>query len=186
MRLFLAVVPPEPVLRELDAVVQPLRGLPESAGLRWTGTEGWHLTLAFLGQVENADVEALEPRLERVAHRHPAHVLRIARGGRFGDRVLWAGVGGDTHALRRLAESTVAAVRHTGMAVDERPFRGHLTLARAGTVRADLKPLAAALADFEGSEWTADSLRLMRSHLGAGPAHYETIGEWKLTGSPRV
>ncbi|MEY9878151.1 2'-5' RNA ligase [Streptacidiphilus sp. MAP12-33] len=180
MRLFLAVVPPEPVLRELDAVVQPLRRRPEGAGLRWTGLPGWHLTLAFLGQVESEDVEKLLPRLERVAHRHAAHSLRIAGGGRFGDRVLWAGVTGDTHALRRLAESAGAAARHSGIALDERPFRGHLTLARSGTARADLKPLAAALADFEGTEWTADSLRLMRSYLGSGPARYETVGEWKL------
>ncbi|RAG84426.1 RNA 2',3'-cyclic phosphodiesterase [Streptacidiphilus pinicola] len=182
MRLFLAVVPPESALQELDAAVSPLRDLPGAAGLRWTGTQGWHLTLAFLGQVDPADVAALEPRLERVAHRHPAHVLRVTGGGRFGDRVLWAGVKGDTHALRRLAESASAAARHSGIAVDERPFRGHLTLARGGSARVDLKPFAAALAEFEGAEWTAGSLRLMRSYLGAGPAHYETVGEWELTG----
>jgi 2'-5' RNA ligase len=184
MRLFLAVVPPDSALRELDDVVQPLRRLPEAVGLRWTGTHSWHLTLAFLGQVDVADVTALEPRLERVAHRHAPHMLRIAGGGRFGDRVLWAGVGGDTHALRRLAESTAAAARHSGIELDERPFRGHLTLARSGTARADLKPLAAALASFEGTEWRAGSLRLMRSYLGTGPAHYETVGEWPLQGHP--
>jgi 2'-5' RNA ligase len=182
MRLFLAVVPPESALQELDAAVRLLRELPGAAGLRWTGTPGWHLTLAFLGQVDEADLSKLEPRLERAAHRHPAHALRIAGGGRFGDRVLWAGVRGDTHALRRLAESAGAAARHSGIAVDERPFRGHLTLARSGTARADLKPFAAALAEFEGEEWTATSLRLMRRYLGGGPAHYETVREWQLTG----
>ncbi|WP_042374691.1 RNA 2',3'-cyclic phosphodiesterase [Streptacidiphilus neutrinimicus] len=181
MRLFLAVLPPESALRELDAAVRPLREWPGATGLRWTGTQGWHLTLAFLGQVDEADLPKLEPRLERVAHRHPAHTLRIAGGGRFGDRVLWAGVRGDTHALRRLAESTVAAARHSGIAVDERPFRGHLTLARGGTARADLRPFAGALSEFEGTEWTASALRLMRSHLGAGPAHYETVREWPLS-----
>jgi 2'-5' RNA ligase len=182
MRLFLAVVPPESALQELDAAVQGLRAMPGAAGLRWTGTQGWHLTLAFLGQVEEAEVSKLEPRLERVAHRQPAHTLRISGGGRFGDRVLWAGVSGDTHALRRLADSAGAAARHSGIAVDERPFRGHLTLARGGTARVDLRPFAAALAQFEGAEWTASSLRLMCSHLGGGPARYETVDEWKLTG----
>lgn len=182
MRLFLAVVPPESALQELDAAARSLRELPGASRLRWTGTQGWHLTLAFLGQVETAEAAMLEPRLERVAHRHPAHLLRIAGGGRFGDRVLWAGVKGDTHALRRLAESAGAAARHSGIELDERPFRGHLTLARSGAARVDLKPFAAALADFEGAEWTAGSLRLMRSYVGTGPAHYETAGEWALTG----
>ncbi|WP_037602388.1 RNA 2',3'-cyclic phosphodiesterase [Streptacidiphilus rugosus] len=181
MRLFLAVLPPESAVQELDAAVRPLRMLPQGTGLRWTGLESWHLTLAFLGHVDAEQLAALEPRLAHIAHEHAAHRLRLAGAGRFGDRALWVGVSGDTLALRKLAEAAADAARRSGIGVDERPFRAHLTLARSGTARADLKALAGALADFQGEEWTAGTLCLMRSYLGAGPAHYEVVGEWPLT-----
>ena len=75
-----------------------------------------------------------------------------------------------------------AAARRTGIAVDDRPYRPHLTLARArpGT---DLRPAVEALGDVEGSPWTADALHLVRSRLGAGPggsAVHEVVETWPL------
>ncbi|MBF9068052.1 RNA 2',3'-cyclic phosphodiesterase [Streptacidiphilus fuscans] len=186
MRLFLAVVPPDSVLQELDAAVRPLRRLPQGAGLRWTALETWHLTLAFLGHVDTEQLAALEPRLAHVAHEHPAHTLRITGGGRFGDRALWAGVGGETKVLHRVAEEVGDAARRSGIAVDDRPFRGHLTLARSGSARADLRPFARELEEYEGTQWTAGSIHLIRSYLGAGPVRYETLQEWTLTADSSV
>ena len=193
MRLFAAVVPPQAAVRELAAAVAPLHALPQAAGLRWTGEPTWHLTLAFLGQVDADDLQPLRGCLAVAAAavaRTPR--LRLAGSGRFGERALWAGVEGDTLPLRRLADEVAKAARDTGIDVDERPFRGHLTLARAGgrsgpptAAGRGLPALVEALADFSGTEWPATSLRLMRSHLGAGSAHYETVAEWALgTGGP--
>ena len=89
----------------------------------------------------------------------------------------WAGRGGSAtgccgracgEELRALAASVGAAARRCGIAVDDRPYRAHLTLARArpGT---DLRPAVDALHDFAGTTWTADALHLVRSRLGAGP-----------------
>ena len=50
MRLFVAIAPPPAVLDELDALVEPLRA--RRLDLRWTNREAWHVTLAFLGQVD--------------------------------------------------------------------------------------------------------------------------------------
>ncbi|MDR3034135.1 MAG: RNA 2',3'-cyclic phosphodiesterase, partial [Kitasatospora sp.] len=108
MRLFVAVNPPPPAKLELTDAAAPLRELPGAGGLRWTEPAGWHLTLAFLGEVPADEVPALEHALARVAGGHPAHRLRLAGGGTFGQRALWAGVEGDVRALRELA----AAVQH--------------------------------------------------------------------------
>jgi RNA 2',3'-cyclic 3'-phosphodiesterase len=187
MRLFAAVLPPPEAIKELAAAVTPLHALPQAAALRWTGEPTWHLTLAFLGQVAADDVEALGARLARAAatvDRTPE--LRLAGGGRFGDRALWAGVQGDTRVLSALADEVADAARETGIAVDEAPFRAHLTLARSGGRTSPtppgvtLAPLVAALADFSGTAWAAGTMRLLRSHLGVGAAHYETVGEWAL------
>ncbi|MFJ6214256.1 RNA 2',3'-cyclic phosphodiesterase [Streptomyces sp. NPDC092296] len=186
MRLFVAVEPPPDARAELAAALRPLHALPQAGRLRWTAPEHWHLTLAFLGEVDEAALPELTRRLARAAHRHPAHRLRLAGGGRFGDRTLWAGVGGETLALRRLAESVQAAARRTGLAVDERrPYRAHLTLARsAGGGRGpDLRGAAAVLAEFRGREWQAAEIRLVRSVLGAGPPWHSTLDAWPLARS---
>ncbi|MGA5703414.1 RNA 2',3'-cyclic phosphodiesterase [Peterkaempfera bronchialis] len=188
MRLFVAVVPPPAALAELAAVLRPLRARPDAQPLRWTPAETWHLTLTFLGEVDADALPELERRLARAARRHEAHRLRFAGGGRFGGRALWAGVHGDTLALRRLAESVQAAARRTGLEVDDdRPYRAHLTLARSGVPRGgdrragpDLRGLKAALDDFEGLEWEVAEVRLVQSLLGGGPARYTVLGSWPL------
>ena len=50
MRLFVAIALPPEAASELDEVVAPLR--PAWPDLRWTGRDAWHLTLAFLGEVD--------------------------------------------------------------------------------------------------------------------------------------
>jgi 2'-5' RNA ligase len=196
VRLFVAIVPPPSALAELGAAVDQLRAradsqpLPVNQQLRWTSSEQWHLTLAFLGEVDDVVVAKLRPRLERAAARHPAQRLAIAGGGAFPSarnaRILWAGLRADNRALSGLAGSVAAAARRAGAPSpdEDRRFKGHLTLARCRDA-ADLSHLTTALADFAGQEWTADSVRLVRSYLSAGPSRYETAGAWPLLAEPR-
>jgi 2'-5' RNA ligase len=114
MRLFVALVPPADALDELAAAVDALRATP---GLRWTRPEQWHVTLAFLAEVDERTREALTPRLERVAHRHAPPTLALAGGGRFGRQVLWTRVDGDRAAAaqaRRCRPGRRPAVRAAG------------------------------------------------------------------------
>jgi 2'-5' RNA ligase len=89
---------------------------------------------------------------------------------------------GDTDELRRLAGSVRAGARRSGVRIEDRPYRPHLTLARAqGQV--DLRAPVAAMAEFASSPWQATQLHLVRSHLGAGPDHtarHEPLMCWPL------
>jgi RNA 2',3'-cyclic 3'-phosphodiesterase len=189
MRLFVAVIPPEEALAGLGRVVTRLRGLPGTDGLRWTERPGWHLTLAFLGEVDEGLLPALDERLARACRRHGPYELRLAGGGRFGNRVLWAGTRGDLAGLAELARSVRGACRKAGAPpAGEAGFSPHLTLARARRpAEARLKPLAEELTGYEGPAWAADALVLVRSHPptpgvpGAQP-RYETLGRWPLGG----
>jgi 2'-5' RNA ligase len=180
VRAFVALIPPAEVLAELEAAVAPLRAARPD--LRWTPAAQWHLTLAFLGEIDEAVLPGLSERLSRAARRHPPPSLALAGGGRFGDRVLWTRVHGETDGVRRLAASVDAAARRCRIAVDDRPYRPHLTLAR-GRDGTDLRPAVAVLAGFAGSPWTADALHLVRSRLGAGPggtAAHDVVETWLL------
>src|SRR5437764_982122 len=104
MRLFVAIALPGIAAEELDQVVAPLRA--HWPGLRWTGRDAWHLTLAFLGEVDEAVLPELSKRLQRAAGRHPPLALALAGAGAFPvparGRVLWTGVHGDEEGLAAL------------------------------------------------------------------------------------
>lgn len=188
MRLFVAIAPPPAVLDELDALIGPLRA--GRADLRWTNREAWHVTLAFLGQVEEAAAARLMPRLERAARRHQQVRLAFAGAGAFPApgraNVLWSGLAGDRGALARLAESVAAGARRAGAAPPDkgRRFQPHLTLARC-RMPADVTALVAALAGYQGQPWTADRVHLVRSRLGATEQpRYTSLASWPLRKPP--
>ncbi|MFJ1703521.1 RNA 2',3'-cyclic phosphodiesterase [Kitasatospora sp. NPDC088346] len=191
MRLFVAVNPPTAAIQELVDTAAPLKDLPGADRLRWSEVAGWHLTLAFLGEVPVVNVPDLEALLAVAAQEHGAHRLRLAGGGTFGDRVLWAGVAGEVWALRGLAEAVRQALPLVGIESDQHGFHPHLTLARAGSSHGqrraerraavgELQAMAAALEGFRGAEWEAGELHLMSSEPGFGPARYRSVASWPL------
>lgn len=167
MRLFLALRLPAEVVGSLDRALDGPR--EEHPDLRWIPPERWHLTLAFFGEVPDVDVPALQARIAKRTAGCGTMQLRLSSAGRFGDRVLWMGVDGDTERLKEVA---------TRVAVDQRAYRPHLTVARARH-RADLRAVVACLRDYVGPSWQAAELELIASHLGPQPT-YETIETWLL------
>ena len=99
----MAIALPAVAAGELDSAVGPLR--PAWPELRWTGRDAWHLTLAFLGEVDEKLVGRLGPRLERAAAHHAPLSLSLGGAGAFPTaaraRVLWTGVEGDREALEQ-------------------------------------------------------------------------------------
>jgi 2'-5' RNA ligase len=187
MRLFVAIAPPPAVLDELDALVGPLRSSRQE--LRWTNREAWHVTLAFLGQVEESALVRLMPRLERAARRHLSIPLAFSGAGAFPAprraNVLWSGLSGDRRALARLAESVVAGASRAGTPPPDkgRRFQPHLTLARC-RMPADVTELVEDLAGYRGQPWTADRIHLVRSRLGGkDQPRYVSLGSWPLNGA---
>jgi len=183
MRLFVAVLPPPEVLDELAATVASLR--QQAPDLRWAGRQQWHLTLAFLGEVDERVLPELTTRLERAAGRHPARELAFAGGGAFPSarraRVLWAGFRADEKALATLAASVAAGARRAGAPPPDegRKYHPHLTLAHCRRPT-DVSGLVGSLTGFAGTGWTARSLVLMRSYLGGGPPRHEELAAWPL------
>lgn len=185
--MFVAVRPPSAAVHDLESWVAPLR--PAAGDLRWTPAEQWHLTVAFLGEVDERRYADLSPRLARAAARGTELALSFGGAGTFPRRadrarVLWVGLGGDRPALARLAAAVSAAARRSGIAVEDRRFSPHLTLARARpSAGADVTSLLQDLSAYAGPMWTATEMELVRSHIGATVRH-ETVGSWRLGRAP--
>jgi len=177
---------PQEAANELDEVVAPLR--PAWPELRWTGRDAWHLTLAFLSEVDEAVIARLAVRLERAARRHPCLSLSLSGAGAFPvasrARVLWTGIEGDRRGLGQLAASVAAGARRAGAppANGGRGYQPHLTLARC-RAPADVHSLVGTLGSFAGTPWVATEIHLIHSRLEAHP-RYEVIGTWPLRAGP--
>jgi RNA 2',3'-cyclic 3'-phosphodiesterase len=158
VRLFVGVRPPDDVLD----VVAGLRRV-ERSGVRWTTRPQWHVTLRFLGEVDDPApvAEALDaaPLAACSAVLGP-HVAALGR------RVVCVPVGG----VDDLAAGVIGVTKRFGRPPEPRAFHGHLTLARVAH---------GGLRELTGEEVTArfpvDDLRLVRSHLGRGGARYEDV-----------
>ena len=173
-RLFVAVPIGEELRSALAASLHGWRSRPDLDGLRWTDSSAWHLTLHFLGATDPSDAERISADLARVAAAHEP--MRLATGGLGGvpsagrARVAWYGVADPERRLRRLA----ADVRSALAPDDPGRFRAHVTLARARSEPVDLRGWIGSAEPPEGRLEVGEML-LMSSHLGRGPARYETV-----------
>lgn len=171
-RAFVALVPSAEALDALEAVVAGAVAAARRgavAGVRWMPRSQWHLTLQFLGRV--ADADALVDGLHRAARDVAPFPVRLGGGGAFpkarSGTVLWVGVSEGADAMIELAGVVVRATGALGFAAEDRPFRPHLSVARAAPptdLRATVAALAAGLdSDDLSPVWTAGELVVFES-----------------------
>ncbi len=144
--------------------------------VRLTPVDRWHVTLAFLGEIEPARLPDVEQAIGDVVPSGPLR-LRISGGGSFGrgrSAVLWAGLDGDVDGLADLHAALRRALVAGGLPHDERPFTPHLTVAYANSPE-----IREALRDHAGATWTADEVVLVRSLHGEGGG-YQRLRGWPL------
>jgi 2'-5' RNA ligase len=190
MRLFVAVTPPADALDELEAAVAPLRS--SCPGLRWTGRPNWHVTLAFLGQVDDAVAGKLGPELGKAVSSTRATAVSLGPAGCFPRgrilaNVLWAGLGEGAGFVCDLATSVREAATRAGAPPDSsKAYTPHLTLGRCRNP-ARLEPLVDKLAGFRGRPWVAAEIQLFRSYLRPQwpEPRYEDLGRWPLAAAVR-
>ncbi len=125
-RLFVAIDLPDEVKRELARFRRE-----EIPGARWVPVEQLHLTLRFIGEVDESTLQAIRQALGAVGA--APFPLAVQRVGHFPPRktphVLW--VGADAGApLTGLQGEVEAAVQTAGISAEHRPFSPHITIAR--------------------------------------------------------
>lgn len=171
MRLFVAVWP-SPEVREVLARLP----CPDHPAVRWAPTDQLHVTLRFLGEVADDAVAAVGDALTAVAlRRAPRRVELGPSTARLGQGVLMVPVTG----LEDLGRAVTEATASFGTPPPDRPFVGHVTLAR-GRHRRPI-PMHLAGQRVEAS-WTVGQLTLVHSRLGSGGARYEVVTTTRLGG----
>lgn len=181
MRLFIAIEIPEQ-WRRTAAASAALLVRRAGVDLRVGRAENTHLTLRFLGEIDDADLPRLVAALDHV--RAAPCELRLTRPGTFGPaartRVVWLSVEGDSHCLEQLSAEVDEAVAVAGLQLERQHWRPHLTLARvrdrtSSQERRLLADLVRSLPRPDSEPFVADTISLYRSHLGNGPPRYELL-----------
>jgi 2'-5' RNA ligase len=180
MRLFVAVDVPDRVRAKLASV-----RASKLAGARWVPESQLHLTLRFIGEVEDARVEAVRAALRAISL--PQFVLAIEGVGQFPPRraasVIWAGVRAEPKLLS-LAEAVEAAVVSAGFEAEARAFSPHITLARMkhGVAKRDEvgRFLEARRTELDSGPFAVDSFVLYSSLLSSNGAVHEVVETFAL------
>ena len=131
-RTFLALELDQAQQRFLDAIIrQGQRLLPD---LRWVDAAGIHLTLAFLGELDDTQLAQARAATTEVAQHTRPFTYRLSGLGTFGPprqpRVLWMGVSEPSGALHSVHQRLARALEQRGFTTEKRSFSPHLTLAR--------------------------------------------------------
>lgn len=182
MRLFTAVVPPLEAVEHLDAFLEPRR---DAADFRWTRSEQFHVTLAFMGNADPLRAEQYVDRLAEAFDDLAPATLCLADAMVFPNvaeaRVLATGVRGEgTDLLDTLSLRSRNAAVVSGIEVDGQRFRPHLTVARTGGPKVEMTNWVRLLETYDGPAWSFSSVAVIASHLGEGPRRsprYEALAE---------
>lgn len=132
MRLFVAMSLSEDVCAALADVQDALK--PHSKGVRWVMPELMHLTIKFLGEVDDHRVPAVCDAVTQAARVSSPLEFEVAGCGCFPPRgpvrVVWAGVSGDLSPLLACAEAVEEQLSASGFDRERRAYSPHLTLGR--------------------------------------------------------
>ncbi len=196
VRTFVAVDIPKSVRTALGELVEPQRRRRQSAGtdtrgragIRWTRPEGWHITLAFLGELPPKDVERAIVATKAVASSAKPFSAAIDGWGVFPDehrpRVLWAGVVSGAEEITAVATALDAQLSRDGFTTESRTFHPHVTIARIEDPRAGAQvfdalnsPRAQAGRRVSLEPFRVDRLTVFRSVLKRTGAEYSVLAE---------
>jgi 2'-5' RNA ligase len=182
IRTFIAVGIEAPIRRKLVGVQRRLERAAEN--VKWVEEENIHLTLKFLGQVDERALYDVCRAVQEVAGEHEPFEMTVEGLGAFPHqrrpRVLWAGVSGGTEPLIELAEHIDLAMEQLGWGREPRRFTPHITIGRFRRVGVDIE---AALADYQ--QWQAGTqyvtqVEVMSSELSSHGPRYMVLSRAEL------
>ncbi len=184
IRAFIAVELPEAARKEVESLQAELRAT--GADVKWVEVSNLHLTLKFLGSIEEAQAAALKEALGVAIQVLPSFSFQLEGIGAFprttSPRVLWVGVNEGEKQLVELAGIVEKVCAGLGFPQEERPFSAHLTI---GRVRSN-NGLASLIKKLQVAEFRGDTpapvnhLTLFQSTLSPQGPTYTPLAKLSL------
>jgi 2'-5' RNA ligase len=189
IRTFVAIELPGELKQDVDKLIVGLK--PFGPEVRWVRAANLHLTLRFLGDIEQSEVPALEEHIKQNIVGLQPFPLKLAGLGCFPNmrrpRVVWIGtdvsgdIGGTMDSLQALAESVEKSCIEAGFGKSDKPFSAHLTIGRIKEPRG-LEPLIGRLEtiEFASPDFTVEQVIIFKSDLSPRGPTYTPLKKIKL------
>ena len=180
-RLFVALLPSEPARAALASLAENL------TRARWTPPEQLHLTLRFIGDVSDTELQRVREALAAV--QVGPFPLGVEGVGRFPPRgqpgVVWAGVGTAHPFLLRLRQQVDDRLLASGVPFELTPFVPHFTIGRVReSSPAAVEQWIKRHRDFAGPIWRAEAFQLMAGTPGPAGAVHRVVETFPLLANP--
>jgi 2'-5' RNA ligase len=187
IRSFLAFELPATIRQRLSAVSED--GRAALLNMRWVRVSNIHLTVVFMGNVEEVQVGSIREVAGGVCDQYAPFHIQVNGAGLFGSRrnprVLWIGLGGDMDRMSSFRDDLQKGLAPFGIKEERRPFRPHLTLGRfrkGAKADSGLDDLLSKYQDLNGPECILGELVLFKSDLTPDGAVYVRLDAWSLRG----
>lgn len=183
MRIFVSVNLSDRMRQELLCFQAQLQKSMQN--WRWIDPAAMHITLAFIGEYPDDQLDVLQKVLWPAADAIPPFTIEIGGLGTFPPRgnpsVLWIGIRKGAAQMTELAESVTKALQAANIDVDQKPYVPHITLARAKQNGVAQVPDSTHLPVLN-PRMTVESFHVMESDLQPSGAHYTKRLEFKVKG----
>lgn len=187
MRTFIAIELPGQIRDFLAHIEERL--IATHADVKWVEPKNIHLTLKFLGEIDEKKHERINLILDEVAGQKPSYKIRISSIGAFpkldSPRVIWVGVDSGDKETKELAKALEEKIQKIGIPKEDRAFSSHITIGRTRSTK-DRDKLVQELNNLgskfsaENLEFSVNKITLYKSTLTPQGPIYEVLKEASL------
>ncbi|MCX8030697.1 MAG: RNA 2',3'-cyclic phosphodiesterase [Thermodesulfovibrionales bacterium] len=184
MRCFIAIDLPKEIKLQIQQLIKSISHL--SHEIRWVPFENLHLTLKFLGEIDEKTINKIQQILKKVLGERTPFKISISGVGAFPNtkkpNVLWVGVA-PSEELKLLFEAIDTSFVHIGFIREKRGYSPHLTIGRVKDHK-NISEVIKSFNEFQGKtfgSFEVSEIYLMRSILHPQGAEYIKLISFKLT-----
>ena len=182
MRAFVAISLPEEIKKFLAQLQNELKAT--GADVKWVPPNNIHLTLKFLGEIDQEQIKSITTILKDVSESAKQFAITIGKTGAFPSinaaRIIWVGVEKGADELKEIARLLEGKLQQLGFPKEEKPFSAHITIGRVRSARnrikltETLKKLSEAQLQHT-SEFPVTAITLFKSTLTPSGPIYEIV-----------
>ncbi len=190
MRSFIAIELSEELKETLHRIQEKLKS--SGADVKWVEPKNIHLTLKFLGEINDKELPKIICALQDIARHSKGFLLRFSSLGAFPTisfpRIIWAGIDKGESETKILANQVEERLIKIGLPKEKRPFSSHITIGRTRSNLGRDKLVAglnSLMNGFKGlpQELLVNKITLFKSTLTPQGPLYEALKEISLTTS---
>ena len=183
MRTFIAIELPSEIKEKIEKTITPFRKL--NLAISWVKPKNLHLTLKFLGEVDEKKVDDMSLALEKALKDEEIFKMNLREFGAFPDfrrpKVIWIGIEGGVENLKRIQFKIEEELSKIDFPKEKREFSPHLTIARVKSPKG-IERLTEGIKNVSLVSWDieVDEVLLMKSQLYPRGAIHTPLKKFKL------